>query len=60
MTDQRHAVDNRGEEFPAREPSIPETHDSFELTDESFVVYDREDSRQWIWADEGVHLAEHR
>ena len=60
MTDQRHEPTDSVAEYPAREPSIPETHDSIELTDDSVVVYDRADSAQWIWSDATVRLADHR
>lgn len=57
MTDQQHESDERIAEYHASEPSIPETHASLELTDDAVIIYDREDSRQWLWADEAVQRA---
>lgn len=47
-------------EFDAPEPSIPASHDSIELTEDAAVIYNREDSQQWIWTDEAVPRAERR
>lgn len=41
MGDERHESADRVAEYPAREPSIPETHNSIELTDRPVVGYDR-------------------
>ncbi|WP_435181551.1 DUF7331 family protein [Halorussus sp. AFM4] len=60
MIDERHDTDDRIAEYPAREPVIPETHDSFELTDSAVVVYDRTDADRWLWSDAAVRLADRR
>lgn len=60
MIDERHESADRIAEYPAREPSIPETHDSIELTDRAVVVYDRTDADRWLWSDAAVQLAECR
>lgn len=60
MANQRHTSNDHIEEYYAPEPTIPATHDSIELTEEAVVVYDREDSRRWIWADEAVDRTECR
>ncbi|NHN61610.1 MULTISPECIES: hypothetical protein [Halorussus] len=56
MIDERHESDDRIARYPAREPSIPETHDSIELTDHAVVVYDRTDADRWLWSDAAVQL----
>lgn len=60
MTNQRHAPNGHIEDYPAPEPSIPATHDSFELTEDTVIIYRRENSQQWILADEAVQCTEHR
>jgi hypothetical protein len=57
MTEQRHGSTAGVPDFPAREPSIPEPHDSIELTDDAIVIYDETDSQRWVWTDEAVRLA---
>lgn len=60
MTNQRHESSSSIPEYPVREPSIPDAHDSIELTDDSVVVYHRLDSAQWIWSDAAVERTDHR
>lgn len=60
MANHRQTTDDHVAEYHAREPSIPESHDSIELTTDTVILYDREDSRQWIWADEVVHRSDIR
>jgi hypothetical protein len=60
MANQRHTTDSHVEEFYAPDPSIPAGHDSIELTEDAVVIYDREDSQQWIWTDTAVQRTEYR
>jgi hypothetical protein len=60
MTNQRHAPNDHVEEYRAPEPSIPETHDGFELAEETVIIYRRESSEQWILSDEAVQCRNRR
>ena len=60
MANYRHATDSHVEEYHAPEPSVPPSHDSVELTADSVILYDREDSRQWIWSDAVVQRPDMR
>lgn len=60
MTDQRHATDDHTPDYYVPEPSIPEDHDSFELTDDTVIIYGKRSSRQWIWTDGAVERTENR
>jgi hypothetical protein len=60
MTNQRHAPNSHVEDYPAPEPSIPVTHDNFELTEDTVVIYRREDPEQWILAEEAVRCRDRR
>lgn len=60
MTDQQHTTNERGAEHPSPEPSIPESHDSIELSEDTIIVYDRKDTQRWICADTVVRCAEFR
>lgn len=59
MTDQRHATDSHVADYHAPEPSIPTTHDSFELTEGAVIIYGQ-NSREWIWTDEAVQRTDYR
>jgi hypothetical protein len=53
MTVQRHATDHYVADYYVPEPSIPTSHDSFELTEDAVIIYGR-DPGQWIWTDTAV------
>lgn len=56
MTDLHQTANDR----VTPEPSVPASHDSIEFTEGSVVVYDRENTERWIWADEAVHCDDMR
>lgn len=60
MTNHCQSTNGHVADYHAPEPSVPATHDSFELTDDTVIIYRRESSRQWILADEAVRCVEHR
>jgi hypothetical protein len=60
MTNQRHAPNDHVADYHAPEPSVPATHDCFELTEDTLIVYRQGSPRQWVWADNTVDCAEHR
>lgn len=60
MTDQRHATNDHVPDYSVPEPSVPEAHDSIELTEDAVIVYSKENSQQWLWTDAAVHRAENR
>lgn len=60
MSNQRQSPNDHVADYGAPEPSVPATHDCFELTEDTVIIYRRENSRQWILADEAVRCVEHR
>jgi hypothetical protein len=60
MTEHRHAKDGHVAAYRVTEPSLPETHDSIELTEDAVVTYEWDDSEQWIWTDEVVQCTARR
>lgn len=61
MTDQRHATDDddHAPDYYAPEPSVPTNHGSFELTEDTVIIYG-EGSAEWLWTDGAVPRAENR
>lgn len=60
MTNQRHAPNDHIEEYPAPEPSIPDTHDGFELAEDTVIIYRRGSSEEWILSDEAIQRTDRR
>jgi hypothetical protein len=60
MTDQRHATDDHAPDYYAPEPSIPTSHGSFVLGEDTVIVYGEENSEQWLWSDAAVERTENR